>query len=84
MELPRSGAVGKQRLGQRSPKALRTPICGFTTFTASQVGLMTAQETPSGIFGADGYPEAGLKWRFHWGKTPIEVESPSTPTPKLP
>ncbi len=31
-----------------------------------------------------GYPEAGLQWRFHWGKTPIEVESPSTPAPKLP
>ncbi len=31
-----------------------------------------------------GYPEAGLPWRFHWGETPIEGESPSTPTPKLP
>ncbi len=37
-----------------------------------------------GIFGVDGYLEAGLQWRFHWGKTPIEVESPSTLTPKLP
>ncbi len=37
-----------------------------------------------GIFGVEGfykkgmYPEAGLQLRFHWGKKPIEVESPST------
>ncbi len=27
------------------------------------------------IFGVDEYPEAGLEWRFHWGKTAIEVEA---------